>query len=154
MAEKSKFTKKTSTKTRKFYNEVRRLLSYAREFHKHDKFCEELYNQPLRSEDDKKKSNIQLEFEEYYAGDIDILNEMIETRRELVIYQIKLVNDLCRKYRLRQVKDQEKLIKYLSSKKRQKVWEKIIKRYLKDDKIVSLQAIEVEYQKSLNRKAT
>lgn len=130
-----------------FYDKVRGLLSDAGRYAHSYKLRENLNDEATRSK-------VECVFREYYDGNMRKLNDDIHYRRRQCFKSITEVSQLCKKLGLHEVKDKEVVVELLLDADRRGVWKKIIKRVcLKQNRVVSLQAIELEYRKKRLKKA-
>ena len=124
-----------------FYDKVRGLIADAGRYAHSYKLRENLNDEATRFKVEKV-------FFEYYDGNMRKLNDEIHYRRRQCFKAITDVSQLCKKLGLHEVKDKEVVAELLLDADRRSVWKKILKRVcLKHNKVISLQAIEMEYRK-------
>ncbi|MBR3254588.1 hypothetical protein IKF88_02550 [Candidatus Saccharibacteria bacterium] len=127
-----------------FWDKVEGLLSDAGRYAHSYKLRENLNDEATRF----KVEHVLLR---YYDNDPRRLNDEIHFRRRQCFKAVTEISQLCACLGLRQIRDKEVLTELLLSESRRKGWRKLIKKYKNVNQLVSLQAIELEYRKNLQK---
>ncbi len=103
--------------------------------------------------DEATRFKVEHVLQKYYDGDMRKLNDEVHYRRRQCFKAITEISRICADLGLHQVKDKEVLTELLLDEGRRDGWRKLIKKYKNANKVVSLQAIEIEYRKERDKKA-
>ena len=141
---KPKQTTEVDFKVLAYYDKVRGLLHDAGRYAHSYKLRDNL-------DDEATRFKVEHVFVKYYDGDRRKLNDDIHFRRRQCFKDIVEISQLCARYGVHQIKDKEVLTDLLLSESRRAGWKKLINKYQKQNTIVSLQTIELEYRKTLNK---
>lgn len=129
-----------------FWDAVRGLLSDAGRYAHSYKLRENV-------SDSATKFKVEHVFARYYDSDMRKLNDDIHFRRRQCSKAITWINELCNRLKMRDVSDRDALIDLLLDGDRRDGWKKLIKKYEKNNQVVSLQRVELEYRENLAKKA-
>lgn len=129
-----------------FYDKVTELLLDAGRYAHSYKLRENLNDSATRFK-------VEHVFQKYYSGNMTKLKNDIHFRRRQCLATIAEINRLCDRMGIMPVRDKDALVDLLIDEGRREGWKKLVNKYQKENKIVTLQSIEKEYRKNLNKKA-
>ncbi len=129
-----------------FYDEVRNLLSDAGRYAHSYRLYENINDSATRFK-------VEHVLQKYYNGNVRKLKDDIHFRRRQCSKSISEINRLCERIGIVRVRDKDALIDLLLDEGRRAGWRKLIDKYQRENLIVPLQKIEMDYRKQLNEKA-
>lgn len=129
-----------------YYDKVRELLSDAGRYAHSFKLRENLNDSATRHK-------VEHVFSRYYDNNMKKLNKEIHFRRRQCLETMTEINRLCERMGKMPVRDKDALADLLLDEGRREGWKKLVNKYQKENQIVTLQSIELEYRKNLNKKA-
>ena len=123
-----------------FYDKVRELLADAGRYAHSYKLRENLNDKATRFK-------VEHVFCKYYDGNTRKLYSEIHHRRCQCLAVISEISRMCEIMGIYPIEDKEALTELLLDERRRDGWQKLIKKHQKNNEVVSLQALELEYRK-------
>lgn len=128
-----------------YYDHVRGLISDAGRYAHAFKLRENLNDSATRFK-------VEHVLQRYYDGDMRKLNDEIHFRRRQCLKAMSEINRLLERSNMIQVRDKDALADLLLDEGRRAEWKKLINKYQKNNQIIPLQYIELEYRKNRTTK--